>query len=50
MSQGVDALASVVPQPMTLEECMARGAELVEAGTARAFRLMRVGMALGAGR
>ena len=50
MSQGVDALASIVPQPMTLEECMARGAELVEAGTARAFRLMRVGMALGAGR
>jgi len=50
MSQGVDALASIVPQPMTLEECMARGAELVEAGTARACRLMRVGMALGAGR
>ncbi len=45
---GVDALASVVPQPMALEEAMARGPELIEAATARACRLLRVGALLGA--
>ena len=47
LTRGIDALTSVVPAPMTLEECMARGAEILEAGAARAARLLRVGMALG---
>ena len=46
LEKGIDALASVVPEPMSLEACMARGAELVEAGAARACRLMRLGQSL----
>jgi glycerate kinase len=45
--KGIDALTSVVPQAMTLEDAMLRGAELVEAAAARACRLVRVGMDLG---
>lgn len=41
---GIDALASVVPQPMPLEACMAQGEALVEAATARVCRLLKVGM------
>jgi glycerate kinase len=47
LAKGIEALASVVPRAMALEECMARGAELVEEGTARACRLVRLGMQLG---
>jgi glycerate 2-kinase len=46
LEKGVDALASVVPEPMSLEACMARGAPLVEAGAARACRLVKLGRAL----
>lgn len=46
LDRGVDALAATVPQPMPLEEAMARGAELVEAAAARACRLLRVGMGM----
>ncbi|HVP66245.1 MAG TPA: glycerate kinase [Anaeromyxobacteraceae bacterium] len=46
LDRGIDALASAVPGPMALEEAVARGASLVEAGTARACRLIRVGMGL----
>jgi glycerate kinase len=42
----VDALLSIVPGPMTLEECMARGEELIEAGAARVCRLLRAGLLL----
>lgn len=42
--QGVDALMSVVPQPMSLEECMQCGAELIVAATARVMRLVKIGM------
>jgi glycerate kinase len=48
LGKGIDALASVVPQAMPLEEAMARGAELIEAATARACRLLRVGAGLAA--
>ena len=44
LAKGIDALLATVPQPMPLEEAMARGAELVEAAAARACRLIRVGM------
>ncbi len=46
LERGIDALASVVPQAMALEECMARGAELLEAAAARLCRLLRVGTRL----
>ncbi|WP_026852943.1 glycerate kinase [Geothrix fermentans] len=46
LGHGIDALATTVPQPMTLEDCMGQGAALVEAAAARAFRLVKVGMAL----
>ena len=41
---GIDALGSVVPQPMTLEACMGQGPELIEAAAARTCRLLKVGM------
>ncbi|HTP51049.1 MAG TPA: glycerate kinase [Anaeromyxobacteraceae bacterium] len=47
LAKGIDALASVAPGPMTLEEAMRRVGELVESGTARAFRLIRAGLSLG---
>lgn len=40
---GVDGLMSVVPQPMSLEECMLCGAELITAATARVMRLLKIG-------
>lgn len=46
LARGIAALASIIPQPMTLEACMAQGAELIEAGTARACRIIRLGMGL----
>lgn len=46
LAHGIDALATTVPQPMTLEDCMGQGAALVEAAAARACRLVKVGMAL----
>ncbi len=47
---GIDALATTVPQPMTLEAAMSQGALLVEAATARVCRLLKVGMSMrGAG-
>jgi glycerate kinase len=47
LAHGIDALAATVPQPMTLEACMAQGAVLVEAAAARVCRLLKVGVALG---
>jgi len=46
LEHGIDGLTSVVPMPMTLEECMERGAELVEAAASRLCRLIRVGMGI----
>ncbi len=46
LAHGIDALASVVPGPMTLEACMKGGADLVETATARICRLLKVGMFL----
>lgn len=40
---GIDALVSIIDKPMSLEEAMSRGAELVTASTARAMRLFRLG-------
>jgi glycerate kinase len=46
LAHGINALATIVPQPMTLEACMEQGAALVEAATARLCRLLKVGMSL----
>ncbi len=47
LAHGIDALASVVPQPMTLEACMSQGAALVEAATERVCLLLKVGRSMG---
>jgi glycerate 2-kinase len=44
LAKGIDAIAAAVPGPMTLDDAMARGPELVEAACARACRLLAVGM------
>ena len=46
LALGIDALMSIVPQAMPLEDCMARGAELAQAGAARACRLLKLGAGL----
>ena len=46
LQAGIDAVASTVPAPMTLEECIARGAGLVEEAAARVCRLVKVGARL----
>ncbi|GAB6174218.1 glycerate kinase [Paradesulfitobacterium aromaticivorans] len=46
LQHGIAGLMSIVPQPMTLEECLAAADELVGAATARLCRLVKVGMHL----
>ena len=46
LEAGVDAVASTMPAPMTLDEAVRGGAPLVEVATGRACRLLRVGMAM----
>jgi glycerate kinase len=46
LSRGIGALASIVPQPMSLEACVSQGAELIEAAAARVCRLLQVGSRL----
>jgi len=46
LAHGIDALASVVPQPMALEACMGQGSALVEAAASRVCRILRVGQGL----
>jgi glycerate kinase len=43
---GIQALASIVPGPMVLQACLDGGADLVEAGTARLCRWLKVGQGL----
>jgi glycerate kinase len=47
LAHGIDGLMGAVPGPMSLEEAMTRGPELIEAATARACRLLRLGARLG---
>jgi glycerate kinase len=47
LAHGIDALASIVPQPMTLEVCISQGPALIEAAAARVCRLIKVGMKCG---
>jgi len=44
---GIDAMVSIIPRPMSLEEAISRGAELVADAAERAARLLLLGMKLG---
>ncbi len=44
LEQGIDGLTSIVPGPMTLDECMECGEELIEKGTERLCQIIKVGM------
>ncbi|WP_319242745.1 glycerate kinase [uncultured Propionivibrio sp.] len=41
LAQGIDAVMSICDRPMVLDECMARGEELIEAATMRLCRILR---------
>lgn len=41
LAQGIDAVMSICDRPMALDECMARGEELIEAATTRLCRILR---------
>jgi glycerate kinase len=47
LAQGIDAVMSIVPGPMALEDCMSGGTELLEAAAARICRVVKVGMGIG---
>ncbi|HLO65705.1 MAG TPA: glycerate kinase [Holophaga sp.] len=46
LAKGIGALASIVPGPMALEDCVAQGGSLLEAAAERVCRLIRIGMGL----
>jgi glycerate kinase len=47
LHHGIGGLMSTVPGPMNLDECMERGAELIEMGTRRLCLIVKVGMKMG---
>lgn len=47
LEQGVTGLMSIVPGPMSLNECIAAAAELIQAATARVCRLVDMGIRIG---
>ena len=47
LQQGITGLMSIVPQPMSLEECMSSAPNLLQTATARLCRLISVGFQLG---
>jgi glycerate kinase len=47
IAHNIVALLSIVDGPLTLDEAMARAAELLERAAARALRLVRVGIHMG---
>ena len=50
LEQGIDALMSIVPQPMALEECIRDAGKLIPAATVRLLCLLRTGMQMNNGR
>lgn len=46
LNHGIDAIMSIVPQPMSLDECVSSAAKLVEAASARVCRLIQIGIKL----
>lgn len=47
LKEGIDGLMSTVPGPMTLDDCFAGGADLIEQAAARLCRIVKVGMRIG---
>lgn len=41
LAQGIDAVISICERPMSLEECMAAGSELIESATVRLCRIIK---------
>lgn len=50
LKHGIDGVTSIVPGPMTLEECSELGAELIEDGVERLCDIVKVGMNMKRGR
>jgi len=46
LTEGIDAIFSVVPQPMALDECMKEGPALVTNAAEQICRLLKIGMVL----
>ena len=46
LQHGIDALMSVVPRPMSVDECMQSGASLVESASERLGRFLKIGKLL----
>ncbi|HWQ43237.1 MAG TPA: glycerate kinase [Desulfosporosinus sp.] len=46
LQQGIGGLMSIIPKPMTLEECMGSADELVYAATDRLCRLVKIGITM----
>lgn len=44
LQHGIDGLMSIVPGPMTLDECIVRGQEFIEAGAKRLCLVLKAGM------
>jgi glycerate kinase len=47
LTQGIDGIMSIVPQPMTLDECMGTATGLIETAAARLCLLLKAGAAVG---
>ncbi len=46
LEQGIDAVMSICDRPLTLEECMRDGTELIEAGAERLCRIVKASQAI----
>lgn len=44
LKQGIDGVMSIVPGPMTLDECIEHGAQLIEKGAERLCYIVKAGM------
>ena len=47
LEHGIDALMSILPRPMDLEDCMAQSELLIEEAAVRMLRLVKTGMQMG---
>jgi glycerate kinase len=47
LDQGIDGLMSTVPGPMSLDECIENGPQLIEMGAKRLCQVIKVGMKIG---
>lgn len=44
LQQGIDGVTSISPGPISLEECISQGAQLIQKGTERLCQIVKVGM------